>query len=305
MTGFRPSFLVEQVLLSKGNGMTTAQSKPDISERSEKPVADNKDADGTPDPIPRREPKWKAPLLGWSVIVFLLVAWQISAETGLVAEVFASKPTAVAQATWAYVVSEQFYSDLNYTGQTFVIGLSISVVAGTALGALMGWFTWLRYSLDYIISVAYAAPRIALIPLIILWFGIGMQAGIVIVILLTIWPPIMNTMTAIRTIDAGYLDLGRSLKMSRTQLFRYVLIPAAVPSILTAVRLSIGLALIGVVVAEFLAGTQGIGYRINEAASQYQADRVFGGLVLLSAAGVFLTELVKLLERHFDRWRTR
>jgi ABC-type nitrate/sulfonate/bicarbonate transport system permease component len=262
-------------------------------------------ASGQPvDAVPRSEPKWIAPALGTSVIIFVLIAWQVCATTGIVNPVFSSTPVAVATAILEYLTSNLFYEDLAYTGATFGIGLIISLAAGTAIGALLGWYKYLRYSLDYLISIAYASPRIALIPLIILWFGIDMEAGVIIVILVAIWPPIMNTMTAIRTIDPGYLDLGRSLKMSRSQLFRNVLIPAAVPSILTAARLSIGLALIGVVVGEFLAGTRGLGYRINEAASNYQPDKVFAGVVMISAAGVLLTEVVKMIERHFDRWRT-
>jgi NitT/TauT family transport system permease protein len=256
------------------------------------------------DAPPKGERRWKEPAMGLSAIALFLALWQISAESGLINPVFASKPTAVAAATVTYIGSEVFLTDLSYTGRTFSIGLIISIVAGVSLGAAMGRFPWLRHFLDYIISISYAAPRIALVPLIILWFGIGMQAGVIIVVMIAIYPLIMNTMMAMRTIDPGYLDLGRSLKMSRRQLFRYILLPSAVPSILTGARLAIGLALIGVVLAEFLAGTQGIGYRINEAAANYQADRVLAGLVLITTGGVLITELVKSLERRFDRWRT-
>lgn len=256
------------------------------------------------DAPPREEPRWKGPLLGWSAIVLVLALWQIAADTGVINKVFSSEPTAVAKTMWTYITSDTFLGDLGYTTQAFAIGLGISIVAGVALGAALGRITWFRQFCDYLISISYAAPRIALAPLIILWFGIGMKSSIIIVVLIAIYPVMMNTTTAMRTIDVGYLDLGRSLKMSRVDLLRYIMLPASVPSILTGIRLAIGLGLIGVVIAEFLVGTQGIGYHIKESAANYQSDEVVAGLVLITTGGVVLTGLVKALERRFDRWRT-
>jgi ABC-type nitrate/sulfonate/bicarbonate transport system permease component len=263
-----------------------------------------------PDPLveeewdrPPPERRWLEPALGFSTIVVLVVLWQWFATAGYVDEAFTSRPTSIAVALWKYVASDAFLADSAYTGETFIITFGISVVVGTAIGAVMGLWKYARYALDYIITGSYAAPRIAFIPIIVLWFGIGMKSGVVFAVLIAIYPMIMNTMTGIRAVDSGYVDLGTSLKMTQLQRLRYILLPAAVPSILTGVRLTVGLTLIGVIVAEFLASTQGVGYRIYQSAGNYEAAPMFAAVVVITLGAVIITELVKIVERRFDRWR--
>jgi ABC-type nitrate/sulfonate/bicarbonate transport system permease component len=120
---------------------------------------------------------------------------------------------------------------------------------------------------------------------------------------MSIFPIILNTSVGIRTVDAEYMDLGRSMCMSWRQMFIHVLVPGAIPSIATGVRLAFGMGIIGVVVAEFLAGTQGLGYRMQEAAGRLQADKVFAILVIITAFGVAITGVLKMVERRAQRWR--
>jgi ABC-type nitrate/sulfonate/bicarbonate transport system permease component len=267
---------------------TTSLPDPSIEEISDRPPP---------------ERRWLEPVLGLATIVVILVLWQWFATAGYVDKAFTSSPSSIAVALWKYVTSDTFLSDGAYTGEAFIITFGISVVAGTAIGAVMGLWKYARYALDYLVTGSYAAPRIAFIPLIVLWFGIGIVSGIVFAVLIAIYPMIMNTMTGIRAVDSGYVDLGTSLKMTRLQRFRYILLPAAVPSILTGVRLTVGLSLIGVIVAEFLAATQGVGYRIDQSAGNYEAGPTFAAVVVITIGAVIFTELIKIVERRFDRWR--
>ena len=255
------------------------------------------------DPLPRNNDRWLAPLLGTGSVVAILLAWQFSADSGLVDPAFSSRPTDVARRLLDYVVTAQFRADAWASGSAFLLGLAFAIVTGILLGTAIGWFRWVRFALDPLVVVAYSAPRIALVPIIILWFGIGFKSAVFLVALLAVFPILINTSVGIRTIDADYLELARSLCMSRRQVFRLILLPAAVPSIVSGMRLAVGLGLIGIVVAEFLAGTEGVGYRMNEAASLYQSDLVFAGLVIITCVGLFLTTLLKMVEQHFDRWR--
>ncbi|HLI15840.1 MAG TPA: ABC transporter permease [Acidimicrobiales bacterium] len=242
-------------------------------------------------------------LLGLASIVVVIAAWQVCSDLGVVNPLFASSPSLVARAGYHYVTSAAFGRDIGATGLAFAIGFALSVVAGVVIGFAIGWYRRVNYALDYLISFAYAAPRIALIPIIIVWFGIGVKASVAIVFLLAVFPVLVNTANGVRTVDPTLVEMARSLGVSRWDMFRTVLLPAAVPSIMTGIRLSVGLGLVGVIVAEFLASTAGIGYMMSNAASNYDTTKVFVGLVIMSVLGVVLTELFKRIEHYFDRWR--
>jgi ABC-type nitrate/sulfonate/bicarbonate transport system permease component len=242
-------------------------------------------------------------LLGLASVVVVIAAWQVCADLGVVNPLFASSPSLVASAGYHYVTSAQFAQDIAATGEDYAIGLALSIGVGVVIGFAVGWYRRVNYALDYLISFAYAAPRIALIPVIIVWFGIGTQSSVVITFLLAVFPVLVNTANGVRTVDHTLIEMARSMGVSRWGMFRSVLLPAAVPSIMTGIRLSVGLGLIGVIVAEFLASTVGIGHMMSLAASNYQTSLMFVGLIIISVIGVVLTELFNRLEHHFDKWR--
>ncbi len=244
-------------------------------------------------------------LLGLSCLVIALIAWQICSAAGVVNKQFVSSPTAIARQLWHYLSTAQFWQDLQTTGITFLEGLGYSIVIGLILGLSMGFFKRVGYFFDYAISLVYASPRIALVPILILWFGIGRKTGIAMVFLMAVFPIIINTMTGVQNVDPILVEMSRSQKASRLQLVRTVIIPASLPSMLSGIRLAIGNGLIGVVVAEFLAGSNsGLGYTMQVAAQQFEAAQLFAGLFVISALGLIATQLLKLVERYFQRWRT-
>lgn len=244
-------------------------------------------------------------MLGVCCLVILLLAWQICSDTGVVDKLFVSSPTAIAKQLWHYLTTPQFWADLETTGVTFLEGLACSLVVGLILGLAMGFFKRVGHFFDYAISMTYASPRIALVPILILWFGIGRKTGIALVFLMAVFPIIINTMTGVQNVDQTLVEMARSQNASKLQLIRTVIIPASLPSMISGIRLAIGNGLIGVVVAEFLAGSSyGLGYTMQVAAQQFEAAQLFAGLIVISALGLLATQLLRLLERHFQRWRT-
>jgi ABC-type nitrate/sulfonate/bicarbonate transport system permease component len=247
--------------------------------------------------------RYQRPLLGTLGIVTVIAAWQIAASAGWVSELFASSPWQVAQAGWDYVQTQAFLDDLQASGRDFLVGFVIGVVAGIFVGLVMGWYRKVGFLLDYVVTFAYATPRVALVPLLIVWFGIGSTASMAMVILMTFFPAAVNTVSGISSIDHNLLEMAKSMNIRGWRLFRTVLLPGSVPSIMSGVRLAVGTGLIGVIISEFQASTEGLGYMIANAGSNFETAQVFVGVVIVSLIGVILTQLARMLERRFDRWR--
>ena len=171
------------------------------------------------------------------------------------------------------------------------------------LGLLMGWYRRVNMSLDPIVNFMNAMPRIALVPLLIIWFGIGIWSKVAVIFLSSIFPILINTQAGIRNLDAGWIKAARSFGGSDLQLFRTVALPGAVPFILTGMRIGVGHALIGVVVGELVAARAGIGLMMATAGAGFQTAKVFAGLMIVSLAGVFLVGMISLVERRFQAWR--
>jgi NitT/TauT family transport system permease protein len=204
-----------------------------------------------------------------------------------------------------YIGSEQFLIDGRTSGIEFLSGFSLAIVVGIALGFAIAWFRRLEYFLDPIINFLYASPRIAIAPLLIIWFGIDMGSKVAIIFLMAVFPIIINTALGVRSVDHDLVELARSFNASHWQLLRTVVMPFSVPFIVTGVRIGMGVAFIGVVVGEFIASTAGIGFAIQQAASSFEVDMVFVGLVIVGVAGVLMTEALRHLEAKLARWKTR
>jgi NitT/TauT family transport system permease protein len=289
--------------------MTIGSRPPGIRMQGPVPAA-NPAAAGAVRPLPERQgaANWTSehlkPALGSLTVVVLLGAWQLCADTRIVDPAFVSSPSAIARAGVAYVSSAQFGRDAAASGLDFAIGFAFAVVVGILIGFAMGWFRLVSYALDYVVSLAYSAPRIALVPVLIVWFGIGARSEIVTIFTMAVFPMIINTATGVRTVDRNLVELARSFNARPLHMFRTIILPATVPHMISGVRLAIGVGLVGVVVAEFTAASVGIGYMMQNAANSFQTAQLFVGLVIISLAGLLLTQLARRLERHFDRWRT-
>jgi NitT/TauT family transport system permease protein len=153
------------------------------------------------------------------------------------------------------------------------------------LGILMGWYGRLNAILDPFVSALYATPRIALLPLIMIWFGIGIESKIAIVFLGAVFPILVNTVTGVRTISADFVKVARSFGASDRQMFMTVALPSSVPLLLSGLRLGLGHALIGIVVGEMYGAHYGIGHLIAVSGARFQTDAVMVGIIIIAATG--------------------
>jgi ABC-type nitrate/sulfonate/bicarbonate transport system permease component len=195
------------------------------------------------------------------------------------------------------------YPDLAVSTEEFVLGFGLAALVGVPLGILMGWYTRLNAILDPFVNALYATPRIALMPLIIIWFGIDLPAKIAIIFLSSVFPILVNTMTGVRTIERDFVKVARSFGASDRQLFTTVALPSSVPNLLTGLRLGLGHALIGIVVGEMYGASAGIGFMMQTAGATFQTDKVMVGIVIIAAAGMGMTQMLKALEKRVDIWR--
>jgi NitT/TauT family transport system permease protein len=238
----------------------------------------------------------------FSVLVFLAF-WEISVALDWVNPLFTSAPSRIATTGYEMFADGSIYPHLAVSGYEFLLGYGMAIVIGVPLGILMGWYGRINAVLDPFVSALYATPRIALLPLLMIWFGIGLMSKVAIVFLGAIFPILVNTITGMRTLNADFVKVARSFGARDRQIFLTVALPSSVPLLLTGLRLGLGHALVGIVVGEMYGATHGLGFLIATAGARFQTDKVMVGIILIAAAGVALTELLRLIERRFERWR--
>ena len=237
-----------------------------------------------------------------SVIAFLLF-WEASAAFGWANPLFTSSPSRIWAAGFQMFRDGSIYPDLAVSAEEFVLGYGLAVIVGVPLGILMGWYSRLNAVLDPFVNALYATPRIALMPLIIIWFGIDLSAKIAIIFLSTVFPILVNTMTGVRTMERDFVKVARSFGATDGQLFKTVALPSSVPNLLTGLRLGLGHALIGIVVGEMYGASAGIGFMMQTAGATFQTDKVMVGIVIIAAAGMGMTQVLRMIEKRFDVWR--
>jgi NitT/TauT family transport system permease protein len=259
----------------------------------------------TEDAAPRRS-LWQRNenfLLGVASVTAFLLFWEFSVSFNWVNPLFTSSPSRIAATGFEMFRDGSIYPDLFVSAQEFVLGFGLAVIVGVPLGILMGWYSRLNAVLDPFVNALYAMPRIALMPLIIIWFGIDIWAKIAIIFLSSVFPILVNTMTGVRTMEHDFVKVARSFGASDGQLFKTVALPSSVPNLLTGVRLGLGHALIGIVVGEMNGASAGVGYMMTVAGATFQTDKVMVGIIIIAGAGMALTQVLRMIESRFDVWR--
>jgi sulfonate transport system permease protein len=183
-----------------------------------------------------------------------------------------------------------------------IYGLGFGIVVGIPLAVVMARVRPIDWALDVPINALYATPMVALVPLLVLWFGIHMQAKIIVVFLFAVFPVLINTYQGVRECDKNMLEVARSFRSSEMQIWLHVLLPYSVPYMAAGVRLAIGRGLVGMVVAEFFTSISGLGYMITRYAHVFETDKTFVPVLLLMVLGVALTVALKKLERRIAPW---
>ncbi|HEY6997659.1 MAG TPA: ABC transporter permease [Candidatus Binatia bacterium] len=240
-----------------------------------------------------------------SVGLFLLV-WELVGNTfQLINPMFMSSPSLIWNAAVQLFGSGEIWNDLRVSGIEFGWGYLLSVIVGVPFGIAIGWYKKFAYICDPFVNAMNATPRVALLPLVIIWLGIGILSKVGIIFLGAVFPLIINTRDGVKTTPANLLTAARSFGASEWQLFKSVVVPSTVPFILTGLRLAIGRALIGVMVGELYAATAGIGFMITVAGATFQTDKVFVGVLIFAISGMIATDIVDRAEKRFDKWRPR
>jgi NitT/TauT family transport system permease protein len=239
-----------------------------------------------------------------SVIVFLSI-WQGVAMARVVSELFLPGPYDIAIALYGLFQSSEIWLDIFTSGQEVFLGFGLAIVLGLPIGLLMGWYRRVHYALDPFVSFLYSTPRIALLPLLIIWFSIGIWSKVAVIFLGAFFPIAINTFAGVRSLDTSLLKAARSFGASDAQIFRTIALPGSVPFILTGLRLGVGHALIGVVVGELVAAQHGVGFLLATFGQTFQTSKMFAALFIIASTGVALQIGLQRLERRFEAWRPR
>ncbi|NDJ58247.1 aliphatic sulfonate ABC transporter permease SsuC [Enterobacteriaceae bacterium 4M9] len=245
---------------------------------------------------------WLNRLTPWLLPLALLALWQLAASQGWIANRVFPSPQGVARAFWTLCVSGDLWHHLAISSWRALLGFAIGGSIGLALGLISGLSRLGERLLDTSVQMLRNVPHLALIPLVILWFGIDETAKIFLVALGTLFPIYINTWHGIRNIDPGLLEMARSYGLSGFSLFAQVILPGALPSIMVGVRFALGLMWLTLIVAETISANAGIGYLAMNAREFLQTDIVVVAILLYALLGKLADVSAQLLERRWLRW---
>jgi NitT/TauT family transport system permease protein len=248
--------------------------------------------------------KHRKVLLGLLAVAIFLAAWQAAFLVLPFNPLFISKPDLIGRALVTLLQSGDLLRDLAVSAVPFVYGFSAAVVVGVPLGIVMGWRERVSYALDPIMTVFYASPLVALAPLVIVFFGVGVSGKAIIIFVLAIFPFIFNAQAGVRAVDPLLINVVRSMGGTEWDLYRKVLLPGVLPYIVAGARIAVGRGLIGILVGEFFAASEGIGYAIARFGDLFALDKMFACIFAIMVIAVVLTEGIRWAERSAFPWRT-
>jgi len=234
-------------------------------------------------------------------VAFFLCFWEVVGRR--MDPIFMTYPTAVLRASVELTESGELANGMIISFIPFLIGMTISIVFGIAIGLAMGLSRVVEYVVDPFVNALNAVPRVALVPLIILWFGLGTSAKVAIVVSIAIFPIIISTFAGVRDVRDNLLDIGRVYSASPAQMLFKIVLKSATPFIMTGIRLGLGLGIIGIIVAEFFTAVTGLGGLIVEYGNTFQTSKMFVAIVVVGLAGVLMSGAVMAIERRWMAWR--
>jgi sulfonate transport system permease protein len=258
-------------------------------------------ADHAP-PAAATSPSWweRPALFRYGFVLLILIVWQIVGP--FINPIFFTYPTKIAEAFYTTTISGELPYFLGQSLEVMIYGLTTALIVGIPLGIAMARIRWLDWALDLPINALYATPLVAVVPLLVLWFGIYLKAKIIVVFLFAVFPVLINTYQGVRECDKNMLEVAYSFRSSEWRVWRDVLLPFAVPYIIAGIRLAIGRGLIGMIIAEFYTTISGLGFMITRYANVFEMDKTFVPVIVLMVLGVSLTSLLKWVGRRIAPW---
>ena len=237
-----------------------------------------------------------------AIAIVLLLIWHVVSGRWI-DPFFISSPAAVAEKLWSWSVDGTLWHAFSYTFKAMIIGFVIGSLAGFTTGFVLGRSDILARLFDPFITAIYCMPKIALAPLLILWFGIGIESKVAMSALIVFFLVFLNTFSGVRDVNPLYLQVTSIMGANAWQQLRLVIFPSAAAWVLTGLKVSVPYALIGAVVGELISSNRGIGFLIGQASGIFDTAGVFAGLAVLAATGIVLNAGLKRLETRLLRWR--
>lgn len=248
--------------------------------------------------------RYENALLGWGTLLVFLGLWELAPALGWVKPLFSSSPSRIlVAAQWLF--AHGFWADIRVSALEFGYGFGLSLLVGVPLGVFMGWYRRFHAMFEPLITMLYVIPHVALVPMLILWFGLGIESKVAIVFLGGVFAILLNVIAGMQTLDEGLVRCARSFGATDRQIFVTIALPSLLPFLIAGMKLAVGRALVGVLIGELVASNAGIGYMMLVAGATFQTDKVFVGVVLLATIGWGLTAFFQWIEDHFSQWRPK
>jgi ABC-type nitrate/sulfonate/bicarbonate transport system permease component len=234
----------------------------------------------------------------------VLALWQIASGMGLIDERYVPSPVAIAKAGWALSISGELGTHVLASLYRLAVGFVLGAVPGILLGIVMGLSRWVRAALDPIVAALYPIPKVAILPLLMLLFGLGDGSKIAVVAMSVLFLTIINTTVGVVQLDRIYFDVAQNYHTPWYKLFWRVILPGALPTIFAGLRIALGISLVVLISAEFVASNSGIGYLIWTSWQTLVVENMFVGIIVVTILGVLSTFLLRECERLLIPWRS-
>ena len=264
----------------------------DIADRQEKAAVKEETAERKP------LPRW---MITVASVTILLIVWEIFGRR--INPVFGSYPSAIAEAFWELVVTGQLWSALYDSLRPFVIGYALAILIGVPLGLFIGGFRAAEAALGLYITAGYAMPLVALVPLLILWLGLGFAVKVAVIFLMSLFPICINTWLGVTAVPKTLIEVGKSFVAPDTVILRRIILPATLPYIMAGIRLAVGRAVVGMVIAEFFTTISGLGAVIINSANNFDTATMFVPIIILMMMAIGLNWLIGFVERRVAPWQ--
>jgi len=282
----------KRLLDSRLRGNERVMSMADIADKraAEKPEAESAER--------RPWPRWVITLAS---VACALVLWEILGRD--VNPVFGSYPSAIAMAFWELLRSGQLSSALGESLQPFFVGYGLAIVIGIPVGLVIGRFRTMEAAFGIYITAGYAMPLVALVPLLILWLGLGFKVKAAVVFLMSLFPIVINTWLGVTAVPKTLIEVGKSFVAPDTVILRRIILPATLPYIMAGIRLAVGRAVVAMVIAEFFTTISGLGAVIINSANNFDTATMFVPIIILMVMAVGLNGLIGFVERKVAPWQ--
>jgi ABC-type nitrate/sulfonate/bicarbonate transport system permease component len=248
---------------------------------------------------PRRSlPSW---VITVASLVVLLGAWEIFGRD--VNPVFGSYPSAIAEAGWQLARTGKLWAALSDSLRPFLLGYGLAILIGVPVGLVTGRFRTVEAAIGIYITAGYAMPLVALVPLLVLWLGLGFAVKVAVIFLMSVFPICINTWVGVTAVPKTLIEVGKSFVAPDSIILRRIVLPATLPYIMAGIRLAVGRAVVAMVIAEFFTSISGLGAIIITSANNFDTATMFVPIVILMVMAIGLTYLIGAVERRVAPWQ--